>query len=53
VAVGDKVVMKSDHSMTLGTVVDVLHNNQDTSWHVFVRGAYNPITSSIFYLRKK
>lgn len=53
IVVGDKVVMKSDPSMTIGIVVDVLHNNQDTSWRVFVQGAYNPITSSIFYLRKK
>lgn len=52
VASGDKVVLKSDHSMTIGKVVDILHNNQDTSWHVFVRGAYNPVTSSVFYLRK-
>ena len=49
---GDKVMLKSDHSMVIGNVVDVLHNNQDTSWHVFVRGAYNPVSSSIFYLRK-
>lgn len=53
VVIGDKVFLKSDQSMSLGTVVDILHNNQDTSWHVFVRGAYNPITSSIFYLHKK
>lgn len=50
---GDPVYLKSDPSMLLGTVVEVLHNNQDTSWHVFVRGMYNPITSSIFYIRKK
>ena len=53
VAIGDKVYLKSDPSMTLGVVSDVLHNNQDTSWHVFVRGTYNPIKSSIFYIRKK
>jgi cell shape-determining protein MreC len=53
VVIGDKVFLKSDQSMMLGTVVDVLHNNQDTSWHVFVKGAYNPVTSSIFYLHKK
>jgi cell shape-determining protein MreC len=53
IVVGDKVMLKSDHSMSIGTVVDVLHNNQDTSWHVFVRGAYNPVTSSMFYIRKK
>lgn len=53
IAIGSPVLLKSDRSMTLGTVVDVIHNNQDTSWRVFVRGAYNPVTSSIFYLRKK
>jgi cell shape-determining protein MreC len=53
ISVGEKVVLRSDQSMTIGTVVDVLHNNQDTSWHVFVRGSYNPITSSIFYFHKK
>lgn len=52
VSVGEKVFLKSDQSMVLGTVVEVLHNNQDTSWHVFVRGAYNPVTSSIFYMKK-
>lgn len=53
IAIGDSVFLKSDQTMKLGTVVDVIHNNQDTSWHVFVSGAYNPITSSIFYIRKK
>lgn len=53
IATGDKVFLRSDQSMTVGTVVDVIHNNQDTSWHVFVRGLYNPLTSSIFYMHKK
>ena len=53
IAIGDTVALKSDLSMTIGTVVNVLNNNQDTSWKVFVSGAYNPVTSSIFYLRKK
>lgn len=52
VAVGEKVYLKSDQSMVLGTIVEVANNNQDTSWHLFVRGAYNPLTSSIFYLEK-
>jgi cell shape-determining protein MreC len=52
VSVGDTVYLKSDQSMTLGTVIQVANNNQDTSWHVFVRGAYNPVTSSIFYSKK-
>lgn len=53
IIIGSPVFLKSDQSMKLGTVVDVIHNNQDTSWRVFVRGAYNPVTSSIFYLHKK
>lgn len=52
VFVGDKVFLKSDQSMMLGTVVNVINNNQDTSWRVFVKGTYNPVTSSIFYMRK-
>jgi hypothetical protein len=52
VFVGEKVYLKSDQSMILGTIVQIINNNQDTSWHVFVRGAYNPVTSSIFYMKK-
>ncbi len=53
IVVGDAVFLKSDQSMRIGHVVDVIHNNQDTSWRVFVRGAYNPVTSSTFYIRRK
>ncbi len=53
VAIGDRVYLSSDPGMIIGTVVDVMHNNQDTSWRVFVSGAYNPVTSSVFYLHKK
>jgi cell shape-determining protein MreC len=53
IAVGDTVFLKSDQSMSLGKVVDVINNNQDTSWRVFVRGSYNPVTSSVFYIYKK
>lgn len=53
ISVGDTVFLKSDQSMTLGSVVDVIHNNQDTSWRVFVKGAYNRDTSVIFYIYKK
>lgn len=52
VSVGETVFLKSDQSMVLGTIVEVANNNQDTSWHVFIRGAYNPITSSLFYMKK-
>ncbi len=48
---GELVYMKSNPKITLGTVREVSHNNQDTSWHVFIEGAYNPLTSSIFYVQ--
>lgn len=53
IVVGDKVFLKSDQAMSLGTVVSIINNNQDTSWRVFVAGEYNPVTSSIFYMHKK
>lgn len=51
VANGEVVYLRSDPKMVLGTVKQVLNNNQDTSWHVFVEGAYNPVTSSVFYVQ--
>ena len=53
IAIGDDVFLKSNQTMKLGKVVDVMHNNQDTSWRVFVSGEYNPVTSSIFYFHKQ
>jgi cell shape-determining protein MreC len=53
IVVGEKVLLKSDQSVVLGEVSDVANNNQDTSWHVFIHGAYNPVTSSIFYMDSK
>ena len=52
VVVGEKIYLRSDPSMILGEVIEVTNNNQDTSWHVFVRGAYNPLTTSVFYVQK-
>lgn len=49
---GEKIYLRNDPSMILGEVVDVSNNNQDTSWHVFVKGAYNPLTSSVFYVQQ-
>ncbi len=51
VTVGEKVLLRSNQEIILGTVKQVANNNQDTSWHVFVEGAYNPIKSSIFYVQ--
>ncbi len=46
---GEIVYLRSNPKMILGKVTFVSNNDQDTSWHVFVEGAYNPVTSSIFY----
>lgn len=51
VALGEKVYLRSNPNVVIGTVRQIANNNQDTSWHVFVEGAYNPITSSIFYVQ--
>jgi hypothetical protein len=51
VSVGEIVYMRSNPKVILGTVKEVSNNNQDTSWHIFVEGAYNPVTSSIFYVQ--
>lgn len=51
VTVGEKVYLRSNPSLLIGTVKQVTNNNQDTSWHIFVEGGYNPITSSIFYVQ--
>lgn len=52
VSVGEKVYLRSDQKMVLGVVKQILNNNQDTSWHIFVEGSYNPVTSSIFYVQQ-
>ncbi len=52
VEVGEIVYLRSDPRMILGTVREVVHNNQDTSWHVFIEGAYNPVTASTFYVQQ-
>lgn len=52
VAVGEQVFLRDDQSFALGNVVDVIHNNQDTAWHVFVKSDYNPVSSSLFYIQK-
>ena len=48
---GEIVYLRSNPAFVIGTVRSVANNNQDTSWHVFVEGAYSPVTSSIFYVQ--
>jgi cell shape-determining protein MreC len=52
IAIGDTVYLASDQTMMLGKITDIVRNDQDTSLHVFVRGLYNPLTSSVFYINK-
>jgi cell shape-determining protein MreC len=50
VAIGETVYLRSDQNFTLGTVVDIQEEVQSTGATVYVRGAYNPVTSSVFYI---
>lgn len=51
VTVGELVYLRSNPRAILGVVKEVANNNQDTSWHVFIEGAYNPVTASVFYVQ--
>jgi hypothetical protein len=53
VSVGESVYLRSNQSYTLGTVVSAKEDEQATGAHIYVRGAYNPVTSSVFYLDAK
>ncbi len=50
---GEKVYLRSNPSLVLGTVRQVLTNNQATSWYVFVETVYNPVSSSVFYAEQE
>ncbi len=52
VFVGEKVLLREDQSFVLGEVAEVFNNDQDTSWHLLIRGAYNPSASSMYYIEK-
>lgn len=52
VTIGDTVYLASDKTMELGNIVDVNRDDQATSWKVYIRSMYNPVTSSVFYLKK-
>lgn len=50
VQIGEEVYLRSDPSFRLGTVVTIKEDEQSTGAKLYVRGAYNPVTSSVFYL---
>ncbi len=47
VAVGDEVYLRADQGLKLGSIVSI---KQYTGMKLYVRGMYNPVTSSIFYM---
>jgi cell shape-determining protein MreC len=48
---GEEVLMRSNQAYVLGTVVSVEEEQQATGAKVYVRGSYNPVHSSLFYLQ--
>ncbi len=53
VYVGEQVYVRSNPAFTLGTIVRVQEDDQDTGAKVYIRGAYNPVSSSVFYLNTR
>ncbi len=53
VYLGEQVYLRSNQSFTLGTIVQVQEDDQDTGAKVYIRGAYNPVSSSIFYMNTR
>jgi len=51
-SIGETIMYKSDQTMKLGTIADIKNDPQDIFVRVYIRGAYNPLTSSIFYVDK-
>jgi cell shape-determining protein MreC len=52
-SVGEVVYLRSNPALVLGTVVSVQSDDQATAAKVYVRGAYNPATSQVFYTNSK
>lgn len=47
---GEKVYLRSNQAYVMGTIVRVTDDEQATGIRVYVRGAYNPAASSVFYI---
>ncbi len=48
-SVGEEVYLRSNPSLSLGTIVSIKEDEQATQAKVYIRGAYNPATSQVFY----
>lgn len=51
VSIGETVYLRSNPAYVLGTVVSIKENDQATGVKIYVQGAYNPVTSSVFYMK--
>lgn len=51
--IGEDIMYRADQSLKLGQIVDIKDDPQDVSVKVYVLGAYNPVTSSLFYADKE
>lgn len=50
VSLGDEAYLRSNQHMKLGTIVSIIENEQAIGSKLYIQGAYNPLTSSIFYI---
>jgi cell shape-determining protein MreC len=50
VSLGDTVYLRSNPGLTLGSIVSIREDDQSTGMKLYVRGTYNPVTSSVFYM---
>ncbi len=51
--VGEIVMYRADQTMKLGEIVEIKNDPQDVFAKVYIRGAYNPLTSSLFYVDRE
>jgi cell shape-determining protein MreC len=50
---GEDVYLRGNPSFKLGTIVSIVRDEQSTGSRIYVRGAYNPVTSSVFYIDRE
>lgn len=53
VSLGDEIYLRSNQDLKLGSIVSIKEDEQSTGMKLYVRGTYNPVTSSIFYMNTR
>lgn len=53
VSVGEDVYLRSNPAFKIGTIISIQDDQQATGAKLFIRGAYNPVTSSVFYVHTR